>query len=461
MALNVLPAVLLSGCTVVGPDYERPELLLPAEYSAPVPPLFADGPIPEPWWVAFDDPVLTSLVALGVEENLDIRIAASRVREARAVAEGVAAGTGPQLDTGVSGTFTSVLAGENEDRGESLLFDLFLDGFYEVDLFGGLARSRQAAWARAEQQGLLAVEAVRVSTAEIARTYIQLRAAQRLLSLTEELLELQRQTLGVVRERVSSGLAPGLDQVRAEAAVASLEADLGPLQSEAGRLRNALAVLLAAPPGALGDDLVQRAGIPVAAAGASLGVPADLLRRRPDVQAAELAIVASTADLGVAIADLYPRLTLPGSISAGPLGVAPDDVVTSVLAALSALLDYPLYDGGLRRAEVTAAEERLLQSALLYQDTVLGAIADVEAALLAYQGTQARLAALRTAVTRNRTAYRQSEQLYRDGFANFIDVLDSQRELNTSQQQLAVAEQNLSLAVVDLYSALGGSPPAA
>jgi multidrug efflux system outer membrane protein len=147
-------------------------------------------------------------------------------------------------------------------------------------------------------------------------------------------------------------------------------------------------------------------------------------------------------------------------ISIGSVGFSPGDVVTIVVASLSALVAYPLYDGGARQAELTATEERLLQSVLLYRETVLDAIEEVESALLAYEGTGARLRALRTAVDRNRAAYEQSEQLYRDGFASFIDVLDSQRELNSSLQELAVAEQNLSLAVVDLYSALGGSPVA-
>lgn len=454
----LIAAAALGGCALVGPEYEPPGLALPDHYFAPVPAIFEDGAEIEPWWIVFDDPTLTGLVEDGARQNLDIQVAASRVREARAIAAGVDASTLPQLDLSGGPTFASVLRGDDgDDRGESLLFDGFFDAFYEIDLFGGNERSRQAAWARAAQEERLAAEAVRISTAEIARTYIRLRATERLLRLTETLLELQRKTLGVVRERVASGLTPGLDQVRAEAAVASLEADLGPLRSELGQRRNALAVLLAEPPGSLEADLAPRDGVPLVATGPALGLPADLLRRRPDVQAAELEIVASTADVGVATADLYPRLTLPGTISVGPLGVAPGDVVTTVVASLSALVSYPLYDGGARRAQLSAAEERLFQSVLLYRDTVLSAIEEVESALLSYEGTQARLAALRTEVDRNRTAYEQSEQLYRDGFVTFLDVLDSQRELNSSLQNLAVAEQNLGLAVVDLYSALGGS----
>src|SRR5688572_1683741 len=123
LAAKVLPVLLLTACTVVGPDYAAPEIALPAEYSAPVPALFEDDPVAEPWWLAFDDPVLARLVGRGVEENLDIRRAASRVREARAVARGIAASTGPLLDTGASSTFTTVLASDNEDRGDSLLVE--------------------------------------------------------------------------------------------------------------------------------------------------------------------------------------------------------------------------------------------------------------------------------------------------------------------------------------------------
>jgi NodT family efflux transporter outer membrane factor (OMF) lipoprotein len=448
--------LLLTGCTTVGPDYLPPVLELPAQYTAPIPPLFRDGEALSPWWAAFDDPVLGRLIERGLDQNLDLRVAASRVREARAEAKGAAASTGPQVDIAGEGALSAVLLEEGGDgSSSSALIDLVLDGVYEIDLFGGRAQSRQAAWALAEQEERLSAEARRISTAEIARTYVQLRATQRLLALTADLLALQRRTLDLVRERVGSGLAPGLDQVRAEAAVATLEADLGPLRSEAEQFANALALLLAEPPGALDEALASSEGIPVVETGARVDVPAALLRRRPDVQAAEIAMLASTADVGVAAADLLPRLTLPTSLAIGPLGAG--GAAAALLASVSALVDYSLYDGGEREAAVTAAEERLLQSRLLYRDTVLQAVDDVESALLAYDGTQARREALRRAVDRNRTAYRQSEQLYSDGFASFIDVLDSQRELNSSRQELAIAEQDLSLAIVDLYAALGGS----
>ena len=458
LGIGLIGFGLVGGCTTVGPDYAAVPVELPATWSAPVPAVFQGGVVQEPWWLVFDDPALAGLIDRGLEQNLDLRVALSRWREAQAVARGVIAATGPQVGVDSQAAASEAFGGDADDRGGSLLLDAALDGVLPVDLFGGLQRTREAALARAGQQERLVAEAARLTTAAIGSTYIQLRGSQRLLALTEELLELQRRTLELVRQRVASGLAPGLDEVRAAAAVATLAADLGPLRSDVARQRQALAVLLAEPPGTLVDELQERAPIPDAGTGASIGVPADLLRRRPDVQAAELAILANTAEVGVETADLYPQLTLPGSIVLGPLGVGPEDLAAGVIASISALLQYPLYDGGQRRADVDAAEERLLQSTLIYRDTVLQAAQEVEQALLAYEGSRDRRDALQTAVARNRTAYRQSEQLYRDGFASFIDVLDSQRELNSSLQELALAEQNLALAVVDLYSALGGSP---
>ncbi|HSH43082.1 MAG TPA: efflux transporter outer membrane subunit [Arenicellales bacterium] len=452
----------LSGCTVVGPDFTPPQPELPAAWDAPVPSLFEKGSADGPWWQHFSDPVLGQLVSRGLRDNLDINTAMSRLREARAAARGVVAGTGPSLDaSGEAGIETRHESGDGDDddseTGGSARAGL--SGVWEIDLFGGLARSREAAWARVARQQALAHEARRLSVSAIATAYIELRAAERRRDLTERALELQQQTLSLVSSRVDSGLAPALDRVRARAQVSSLKADLGPLRADVDDFRNALAVLLAEPPGAVDELLVERAGvIPASGAGRPVGVPADLLRRRPDIRAAELQLAVATAEIGIAAAELYPRLTLPGTISVGWTGIGEGSVVTSVLASLSALVELPLYDGGRRQADITAAEERLVQASLAYRQTLLQAIQEVEAALAGYQGAWQRRQALADAVENNRLAYEQSRELYRQGFVNFIDVLDSQRTWNGSLQDLALAERDVGLEIVNLYTALGATP---
>jgi NodT family efflux transporter outer membrane factor (OMF) lipoprotein len=452
----------MAGCAVVGPDYAPSSPELPAAYDAPVPALFETGGPDGPWWAYFADPVMEVLISRGSRENLDIGIAVSRLREARAAARGVVAGTGPSLDlsaeAGIDARHESGDEGDgDEEAGGSVRGGL--DGSLEIDLFGGLARSREAAWARVARQEALRHEARRLSVAEIARTYVELRAAERRLALTERLLELRRRTLSLVQTRVDAGLAPALDRVRAQAQVSTLQAELGPLRAQVDRLRNALAVLLGQTPGAVDELLSDRAGeIPSSATGRAVGVPADLVRRRPDIRAAEHQIAVATAEIGIAAAELYPALTLPGTVSVGWTGIGEGSVVTTVLASLSALFELPLYDGGRRRADVTAAEERLIQATLLYRQTVLQALQEVESALAGYQGAWERREALLNAVENNRIAYEQSQELYRQGFVTFIDVLDSQRTWNDSLQALALAERDVSLEVVNLYTAVNAHP---
>lgn len=457
----VLAPAALAACAVVGPEYEpsRPEL--PAAYDAPVPALFENGRRDGPWWTLFDDPLLDELVSRGLDGNLDVRVALSRVREAQAVARGVAAGTGPSLDGSVEARGQAQLAGDDDADDEGASLQGLLSGEWEIDLFGGLYRTRQAAWARVGVEEALGREARRLAAAEIVRQYVQMRAAERRLELIRGSIALQQRTLELVDKRVEAGLSPGLDRVRARAAVARLRAEVGPLGTQIARARNALAVLLAAAPGALDAMLeVEEPAIPAAAAGRALGVPADLVRRRPDIQAAEYRIAAATADVGVAVADLYPRLTLPGSIGVGWDGIDEDSVVTTVLAALSALFEMPLYDGGERDAAVDAAQERLVQATLAYRLRLLSALEEVESALVGYAGALSRREALEETVRNNRLAFEQSGELYRQGLVSFLDVLDSQREWNVSLQELATAERDLTLEVANLFTALGGTEAA-
>jgi len=456
-------ALILPGCATVGPEYQPSDPDLPAAWHAAVPALFQESSAEAPWWRQFGDPVLEELIARGLEQNLDVKLALSRLREARAVARGTVAETGPSLDlSGEAGVEARRERGnedaEDDETDTSGTARGALDGSVEIDLFGRLTRIREAAWAEAARQQALGHEARRLSVAEIARTYVELRAAERRLDLTERSLELQKRTLSLVSSRVDSGLAPALDRVRARAEVASLRAELGPLRAQISRLRNALAVLLGEPPGTMNGLLGEDVGeIPASESGRAVGVPTDLVRRRPDIRAAELQIAVSTAEVGVAVADLYPRLTLPGTISVGWTGIGEGSVVTSVLGSLSALFQVPLYDGGQREADVTAAEERLIQAGLTYRSTLLQALQQVESALAGYQGSWQRLQALTEAVESNRRAYEQSRELYRQGFVTFLDVLDSQRNWNDSLQALANARRDVSLEVINLYTALGAA----
>lgn len=465
--------LMLAACAPVGPDYVAQDPELPEAYNAPIPPLFQGsaqgGKVPERWWESFRDPVLNELIDRGIAANLDLRIASSRVREARAAARAVVGESGPQFDlsgeAGIERSRTSgVSSGGSGDSGGGSTTETETEGSasagiggaWEIDLFGGNYRSRQAAWARARQQESLEREALRLTATEIARSYVELRAAQRRLDLARRSVDLLQQTLDLVVQRVNSGLAPGLDRSRADAALAAFAAEIGPLQAQIGGFSNALAILVDEAPGALDGLLGEPRPLPLVETGAPVGVPRNLLRRRPDIQAAELALVAATADVGVETADLYPRLTLPGSITLGVSNIgAEGPVVTSIVAALSALVSLPIYDGGTRRAEVTQAEERVIQAGLVYRQSLLNALNSVESALLNFSGSRDRMDALSRAVESNRQAVEQSRALYQGGFATFIDVLDSQRSYNIQLQELALAQRDVALEVIKLYSALG------
>jgi len=478
-ALLAAAALALAACTKVGPDYRPPPLDVPAAFLAPPPPAaqaaarpaaLAPAPPGLRWWDGFGDPLLAQLVDLGIARNLDVLTAASRVREARAVARGAAAARLPTLDaslaaagdlrasSGGSGSSRdgsgSVSGGGRSDR-SSAAVDGLLGFGWDLDLAGGIARTVEAAEAEAARQEALGREARLGVAAGIATAYVGLRGAQRRLELAEEALALQRQSLDLVRRRVEAGLAPGLDLLRAQAAVAALAAEPAPIRAEIDRQVNALSVLTAEPPGRLAGQLRAQAPIPALAAAPPLGLPVDLVRRRPGLQAAELALVRATAEIGVATAALYPRLTLPGSLGIGLSDIGTGDIVRAAVASVSAVLDVPLFDGGARRADLAAARERAQQALHAYRLALLQALEEVEAALLSHAAQRERREALAAAVAANEQAYAQAQDLYTQGLASFLDVLDAQRELTATRRSLAEAEAELSVQAVALYRALG------
>ncbi|MEQ8348439.1 MAG: efflux transporter outer membrane subunit [Sneathiellaceae bacterium] len=475
-ALAPLLALALSGCiTVVGPDPVAPQEDAGARYDAAVPAPVGARPDPAArteWWLAFGDPALDALVARSLAGNPGLQESASRVREAQALSRGVAADGRPSLDlegdagiqrnqtigSGRSGRSSATGGSTGDETSGSAGLGLAFG--WVPDLFGGQQRAEEAARAEVERQAWLRRDTALALVAETARTYVSYRSTQALQSLAEESLDLQRQTLTLVEGRTEAGLAPQLDLSRAEAAVASLEAALAPADSELRRLQNALAVLAGALPGSLqvpgpGAGI---AGIPVLRAGPPIGLPTELLRRRPDLRAAEAALIGTTAEIGVAEAAFYPSLSLPGSLSLSVSGLGTGSVAQAVVAAIGAALNLPLYDGGARQANLDAAQERALQALLAYRTALLAALQEVEAALLAYQGASARLAALETEVAASERAFAQADELYRQGLASFLDVLDAQRELTTSRRDRVDAATDVAQATMDIYEAAGLAP---
>jgi len=469
--------LLLAGCVTSGRDTRLPVVPLPDSFDAPLPAaIAASGSDPgiaaaiedTAWWRSFDDPVLDALVDRSLAGNPGLQEAASRVREARAVARGTAGADRPSLGLGGNaalqrsqrlGDASGGAGATSGNAGLGLAFG------WIPDLFGGQASAVEAAEAEALRQDWLRRQTGLALVAQTARTYLALRGVQGLQAIAEDSLDLQRQTLVLVQGRTEAGLAPQLDFTRAEAAVAALEAELAPTAAEIRRLRNALSVLAGQPPGApeglpaaLQPQVPAPDGLPVLLTGPPIGLPADLLRRRPDLRAAEAALVRATANIGVAESAFYPTLRLPGDLALSVAGLGTGAIVQTVLAGIGAVMNMPLVDGGQRQAGLDAAQERALQAALAYRATLLAALEEVEAALLAHEGAQAQLAALRVTVDANARAFEQADILYRQGLANFLDVLDAQRALNESRRRELLAATAVTQASMNIYAAAGLAP---
>ena len=454
-------AALLGACVTTGEDYKAPQLAVPASYVGTTPAAASADRELDGWWLAFGDPVLNQLVDLGLKGNPGLDLAAARIVEARAGRRQAQAGLGPSVNVGAGLTGRQSRVSGGRDDGTSEFSGSFQPGFdasWELDIFGGQRRAVEAAEAE-EQQAVEDHRFAQVTLiAEIIRNYVDLRGAQRRLNLSERSLDLQRSTLDLVSRRAQAGLVSQLDLVRAQAAVSTLEAQLPPIEADIEDARNALAVLVGVPPGSLPVEIKFTGIIPMMEDAPAVGLPADLLRRRPDLRAAERNLAAATARIGVAEAAIYPSFRIPGSLGYAVSGLFTDEIVRTLTASIGAAISAPLYDGGLRTAEIDAAKARATQALASYRSALLDALQEVEAALTRYQSAQRRKQSLTAAVAADQKAVDQSQALYRQGLATFLDVLDAQRTLTTAQQQLAQADTDVSDQLVALYKALGGGP---
>ncbi len=442
----------LSACAAVGsePRVTAPDLP-PAYVQASGDASTADQSVSpgEVWWTGFDDPVLTTLIETGLEENRDIAAALSRLDAASAQITSARAGLFPRLDGEAS------IEGRTEPGGGELDTGAAAAGLlsFSPDLFGRQRRAIEAARADAASQAALAADVRRLTAASIASQYLALARAQARFALLETSLDLQSQTLRIVRQRFEAGLSAGLDVQRAEADLARTQAQRGTLIIARAEALNALAVLSGRT--LAGWDAPEPDAIPSFTRDIAPGVPAALLRGRPDVRAAEADLEAALARVGVARAALYPQLSLPGSITAD---LDASDFADTITAQIAAVVDIPLFDAGARRADVTRSQALAAAALADYEQAVLVAVADVETALARIDAIEARRAELARAVAASERAFDQLNALYREGLATFIDILDAQRTLIDSREAAVNADAELAQAVIDLYAALGAEP---
>jgi len=460
----------LAGCEV-GPKYNALKADVPSRFAITTRPTTNPTSVADAehaawidWWTKFDDNELNSLISRSLTANHELKIAAARVQEARAAERVAQSELYPTIDVSaiLVGTRGSA-AGYGFPYGlpgaDSSLYQIGFDATYEVDLFGGVRRTIEAARASAE-----AVEDQRQGVqvtllAEVARGYISLRTLQARLAIANQNLADQMHTLAIVQKRFKNGLAPNFDLVRANAQVDATESSIPPLQSGIRQTIYALSVLLGEDPPALTSELLAAAPIPPVPPQIPIGLPSELLKRRPDVREAERVIAAATAVQGVATSDLFPHLILGGtagvdSQKASKLFSQHDPSSGFYLAG--PLANWTIFDGGRRRANVDRSKAQVTAAIHAYEATVLGALQDVDNALVAYSHDQARRDSLDTLVTENQQAVRIAQAEYSNGIIDLLDVLEVQRNLYASQDALAQATQTVSTDLVALYKALGG-----
>ncbi|MDH3068947.1 TolC family protein [Akkermansia sp. N21169] len=445
-----LSSCLLTSC-MVGPDFTKPESSLPASWATALPPKSNLKDLTA-WWTIFGDPQLNRLVAQAESNNPDMKMALMRVQEARSSARIAGASLLPSSSAGFgAGRGTS----DGWGRSSSSSFSLNADVSWELDVFGGNRRTVEAAMA-----SLLSTEANALSVktalmAEVATTYFSWIASVEELRVAREQLELQKKTLDIVTRRKNAELASSLDLEQARSQVASTEGNIPVMEANMKEMENTLSVLLGSylKQGRLTTPSLELTGkLPTV----PIGLPSELLRRRPDIIGAEADLHAAVANVGVAVSDLYPRFSLTGSASSGARSF--DDVFRSHSAnwSLGSNVSQPLFRGGELRERVKMQKVAAERAGEAYRKVLITAVSEVESALIDYASSKERLSYLIEQNESNKKAAKYSLDLYTAGQTDFLNVVTAQSSWLQSEVSIVSMRQNIRKSVVKLALALGG-----
>jgi multidrug efflux system outer membrane protein len=459
--LVIITSVLIgTGCRV-GPNYEKPEIQVPERFDSNVPNMEAgvSGDLSS-WWTNLDDPVLNSLVSEVLQGNLDIKVAGDRINQAQAI-RGVAAGTDkPQLN--VQGSAVRESYSLNSLFGPFLpspILNDFIGAFaarWEIDLFGKTARSVEAADAgiEAARENRNAVKVA--MSAGVAKEYILLRQLQKQIDVTRNNIQIQQNTIDVVQQRFEAGLVNELVLEQAKAQLEATKSVLPKLDTSLHQVIHRIGVLTGWEPKALENQLMEAGEIPATKPVIPIGLPSDLLMRRADVRRAERNLAAATANIGVATADLFPRFSLTGASGLESTETGNFFNSSSKYWTLASGFSWPVLDAGIIRSNIKLQNAKQQEAMDVYTKSVLGALEDVENALVAYGNEQQRMSFLEAETAASQRSVDLAQQRYEQGLVDFLNVLDAQRQLYQAQDALAVSKAQLALDLVGLYESLGG-----
>jgi NodT family efflux transporter outer membrane factor (OMF) lipoprotein len=462
----LLIALISLGACAVGPDFQKPQSQLPTTWSDSLQSgATLQGKVDTHWWQQLGDPQLTSLVERAAKANLDVRTASNRLEQSRLLRQV----TGSEQLPGISATGAYKRArnssvGVLDESGLSgkAPFELWssaLDASWEVDLWGHVRRSVEAADAevdltQAQRDGVLLSIA-----AETATDYIRLRGVQAKLAVANQNLEIARQSSQLTKTRYENGVTTNLDTSNSAAQVATIEAVLPVLDAERDRLINALSYLLGEAPRTLHAELIEPKAIPNPAPDVPVGLPSELAHRRPDIQQSEAALHRATAAIGVAKADFYPRISLGASMGLQAMDGSNLGAWSSREWSYGPSLYLPVFQGGRLTGTLELRRRQEQEAALNYQRVVLGAWHEVDNAMTDYAAEKKHHSALEEAVHQNSIALSTARDRYAQGAVDFINVLGVQRSLLATQSDLVDSATEAALDRVRLYRALGGGWP--
>lgn len=476
--------LLLASCTV-GPNYKAPKPEAPAAFAGPQP-AGQQGEVDlAHWWQAFDDPELTHLIEIGLANAPDLQSAASKVREARlGIVQARAAGLpdidgagnaeyiklkriGSQSDipelvqrvTGNQSGGTGSGGGAGSGGSIPMSFHTFSAGFdasWELDLFGGVRRQVEAARAQTEAAEWNARDARVSLAAEIASDYLQMRGYQAQARIATSEADRQARSLSILAHTAQVGLVPQGNAIRQRTQLAQARAQVAPLEGQARTQMHALAVLIGEEPEALIAELSQDRTLPPAPPEVPPGLPVDLIRRRPDVRAAERQLAAATAEIGVAVADLYPKISLTAMPQLATAWLGGFFLGKSFQLTAQGQASFPIFDFGRRRAQIGIRREQREQAYIQWRQTVLGALRDVEDALVRVDAERRSNAELRSGVADARRSLATTEAQFKVGLSDYTPVLEGQQTLLQTQNSLVQSDVRLRQDLASLYKALGG-----